>query len=71
VSCGSYSYDYYDEPFYFGPFFFFEPYRYRERRITPRFRERHIVPRFRDGDRFDGHRFERSRPHRGGSGRRR
>jgi hypothetical protein len=70
VSCDSYSYDSYDEPFYFGPFFF-EPYRYRERRTTPRFRERRIVPRFRDGGRFDRPRFERSRPRRGGSGRRR
>lgn len=61
VSCGSYGYYDYDEPFYFGPFFF-EPYQFRERRITPRFR---------DGGRFDGRRFERARPHRDGSRRRR
>jgi hypothetical protein len=71
VSCDSYSYDYYDEPFYFGPFLFFEPYGYRERRIAPRFRERRVVPRFRDGRQFDGSRFERFRPHRDGSRRRR
>lgn len=70
ISCGSYSYDYYDEPS-FGPFLFFEPYRYRERRIAPRFNERRVVPRFRDGGRSDRRRFERSRPRSDGSGRRR
>jgi hypothetical protein len=60
VSCGPYRYYEYDGPFYYQPFFFFEPYQFRERRFAPRFR---------DGGRFDGRRFER--PHRDGSGRRR
>jgi hypothetical protein len=72
VSCGSYGYYDYDEPFYYGPFFFFfEPYEFRERRIAPRFREYRSAPRFRNGGRFDGRRFERSRPHRDGVRRRR